>query len=114
MNCSFSGDCGEVLKEFVQRLPAFQIVQQSLKRDARSSENGSSPEDIGVLDDYLVFLSEHDIPSGLSLLPVTKCPNPAAACGDVASYVSHAQEKRPVELALDRSLFDGLSFGSSY
>ena len=55
----FTSHRREILKEFVQGLPTFQIIQQSLERDPRSTEDGSPSEDVWVLGDYLISLLHH-------------------------------------------------------
>jgi hypothetical protein len=60
MDCGLATDRGEILKEIIQSLAAFQIVQQGLEWDARSSEDRRPPEDFWVLGDDFIFWSAHD------------------------------------------------------
>jgi hypothetical protein len=46
---SFTTDGGEIFEELIQSLPSFQIVQQGLEQDARSSEDRRALKDIRVL-----------------------------------------------------------------
>src|ERR1700690_617939 len=57
----FTSHRRKILKEFVQGLPTFQIIQQSLERDACSSEDRRPSEDIWVLGDYLISLIQHPL-----------------------------------------------------
>ena len=51
---SFARNRGKVIKEFRQSLASFQIVEQSLERNACSAEHRRTSEDIGVLNDDLI------------------------------------------------------------
>ena len=58
-HCRFTADGREIFKKLIQSLPAFEIVQQGLERDACSPEYGRAPEDIRVPRNYAMVLSEH-------------------------------------------------------
>jgi hypothetical protein len=62
MNCGFASHGGEILKKLIQSLPTFQIVQQSLERDARSSKDRRPAENVRVLGDYFIPLGRHAFP----------------------------------------------------
>jgi hypothetical protein len=50
MDGCFSGHSGEIIKKCIQRLPALQIVQQSLKRYARTSKDGRPSKNFWIFD----------------------------------------------------------------
>ena len=53
---------GKVIQEFIQSLPAFQIVKQSLERDACAGENRRSSENLRILHDDLSALRHNSLP----------------------------------------------------
>src|SRR6185437_10225362 len=50
-NGGLSSNCGKIVEEVAERLPALQIVQQRLKRHARAPENGNAAQNILVFDE---------------------------------------------------------------
>ena len=47
----FPADAGEVDEELIERVAAFEIIEQRLERDAGSGEAGGAPHDLGVAED---------------------------------------------------------------
>lgn len=52
----------EIIQELIQRLPAFQVVQESLKRDTCSPENRRTTKHIRISGDDLVPCCHGSLP----------------------------------------------------
>ncbi|OGA53409.1 MAG: hypothetical protein A3F74_05725 [Betaproteobacteria bacterium RIFCSPLOWO2_12_FULL_62_58] len=47
-NSDFPSDRREVVKEFLQRMPALKVIDERLQRNARPNENWSTAENIRI------------------------------------------------------------------
>ena len=52
--CSFTSNRGKVLQKFVQGLAAFEVIQEGLEGNARTTKNRCPPENIRVADNHFV------------------------------------------------------------
>jgi len=55
-------DSRVLFQKFIQSFSAFQIVKQSLERNARAAENGLSAVDFRILDNYTFRDTSHGDP----------------------------------------------------
>ena len=47
-DCLFARHAGKVFQKLAERMPAFEIVDERLKRDTRSDENRRASENLGI------------------------------------------------------------------
>jgi hypothetical protein len=84
--CGISSDGGKIVEKFIERLAAFQIVQESLERHAGAAKDRRPAKNIGIADDHFIAWG-HGVISQFQFTPRVKQGasdrnlRPTRACG---------------------------------